>query len=72
MKSHQPWHESAAAHTYVCWFPVRFSDLDPLGHVNNAVYLNLLEQAAIEHAALSGFAYEDLRRDDTRVYRPAA
>lgn len=30
---------------------VRFHDCDPLGHVNNAVYLGYLEQAAIDHAA---------------------
>ena len=29
---------------------VRFSELDPLGHVNNAAYINYLEQAAIDHA----------------------
>ena len=61
MNSRQPWLDSQAGHAYVAWFPVRFSDLDPLGHVNNAVYLNLMEQAAIEHAGLSGFAYDELR-----------
>ena len=28
---------------------VRFSDCDPLGHVNNAVYLTYLEQARFAH-----------------------
>lgn len=36
---------------FVAHARVRFSDLDPLGHVNNAVYVTYLEQAAIDHAA---------------------
>lgn len=47
---------------------VRFHECDPLGHVNNAVYLNYLEQAAIDHAALSGWAQEDLERDVGAVF----
>lgn len=35
---------------FVAHLRVRFSDLDPLGHVNNAAYINYLEQAAIDHA----------------------
>ncbi len=34
---------------------VRSYEVDVLGHVNNAVYLNYLEQAATEHAAALGF-----------------
>ncbi len=34
---------------------VRSYEVDVLGHVNNAVYLNYLEQAATEHAAELGF-----------------
>lgn len=34
---------------------VRFQECDPLGHVNNAVYLGYLEQAAIDHAASVGW-----------------
>lgn len=34
---------------------VRHYELDSLGHVNNAVYLSYLEQAAIEHAQSMGF-----------------
>lgn len=33
---------------------VRFHEIDALGHVNNAAYLNYLEQAAIDHGALVG------------------
>jgi acyl-CoA thioester hydrolase len=35
---------------------VRFNECDPLGHVNNAVYLNYLEQVAIDHAASLGWS----------------
>src|SRR5438874_9894812 len=40
---------------YVMRLRVRHYETDALGHVNNAVYLNYLEQAAIEHAAAMGF-----------------
>lgn len=40
-------------------FRVRFHEVDALGHVNNAAYLNYLEQAAIDHATFLGL---DLRR----------
>jgi acyl-CoA thioester hydrolase len=59
--STSPWIDSAARHAYVSYFRVRFSDLDPLGHVNNAVYLTMLEQAAIDHASAVGFGFEELR-----------
>ncbi|MCD6027858.1 MAG: 4-hydroxybenzoyl-CoA thioesterase [Thermomicrobiales bacterium] len=41
---------------------VRFHEVDALGHVNNAAYLNYLEQAAIDHAMLLGLDLETLRR----------
>jgi acyl-CoA thioester hydrolase len=40
-------------------FRVRFHEVDALGHVNNAAYLNYLEQAAIDHATYLGL---DLQR----------
>jgi YbgC/YbaW family acyl-CoA thioester hydrolase len=40
---------------------VRFHEVDGLGHVNNAAYLNYLEQAAIDHAAFVGLNMERLR-----------
>ena len=40
---------------YVMHLRVRHYETDALGHVNNAVYLNYLEQAAIEHAEAMGF-----------------
>jgi acyl-CoA thioester hydrolase len=36
------------------FFRVRFHEVDALGHVNNAAYLNYLEQAAIDHATFVG------------------
>jgi acyl-CoA thioester hydrolase len=59
--SSAPWHASRAAHVYLAHFRVRFSEVDPLGHVNNAIYLTYLEQAAIDHAAAAGFDVERLR-----------
>jgi YbgC/YbaW family acyl-CoA thioester hydrolase len=41
------------------YFRVRFHEVDALGHVNNAAYLNYLEQAAIDHASFLGL---DLQR----------
>ena len=35
---------------------VRFRDCDPMGHVNNAVYLTYLEQARFHHWRASGIA----------------
>jgi acyl-CoA thioester hydrolase len=40
---------------------VRFRDCDPMGHVNNAVYLTYLEQARFAHwRAVWGFTLEAL------------
>jgi acyl-CoA thioester hydrolase len=40
---------------------VRHHEIDSLGHVNNASYLNYLEQAAIDHAAAAGYDAAHLR-----------
>lgn len=45
---------------FVAYVRVRFSDLDALGHVNNAVYVNFLEQVAIDHAATLNLGQERL------------
>jgi acyl-CoA thioester hydrolase len=34
---------------------VRHHEMDALGHVNNAVYLNYVEEAAIDHARVRGY-----------------
>ena len=39
----------------------RFHEADLLGHVNNAVYLHYMEQAAIEHATFLGLSMEGSR-----------
>ncbi len=41
---------------------VRHYEMDPLGHVNNAVYQHYLEQAAIEHSEWVGFTLERYRQ----------
>ena len=40
---------------YTTRWRVRVYELDPNGHVNNAVYLNWAEQLATEHAEAAGF-----------------
>ena len=39
---------------------VRFRDCDPMGHVNNAVYLTYLEQARFHHWRASGLARQTI------------
>jgi acyl-CoA thioester hydrolase len=50
---------------------VRFHECDPLGHVNNAVYLHYLEQAAIDHAAEAGWPQERLEAEVGAVFMAA-
>ncbi|HUX88921.1 MAG TPA: thioesterase family protein [Chloroflexota bacterium] len=59
---------------------VRYYEMDPLGHVNNAVYLNYAEEAAIEHSRQLGFGearWRELggawvvRRHEIDYHRPA-
>ncbi len=40
---------------------VRHYEMDAIGHVNNAVYQNYLEQAAIEHSEYLGFTFDIYR-----------
>ena len=40
---------------YTAHYPVRQYELDVLGHVNNAVYLNWVEQVAVDHVEALGF-----------------
>jgi acyl-CoA thioester hydrolase len=47
---------------------VRFQECDPLGHVNNAVYLGFLEQAAIDHAAAAGWPAARLQAEAGAVF----
>lgn len=59
---------------------VRHYEMDALGHVNNAVYQNYLEQAAVEHSEYLGLnlnVYQELggvfvmRRVEIDYLRPA-
>lgn len=47
-------------HAFLTPFRVRSYELDGLGHVNHAVYLNYLEQARFETLAASGFPLEEM------------
>lgn len=58
----------------------RSYEMDSLGHVNNAVYLNWVEEATVEHARVLGFARDDasglggfwvVRRHEILYRRPA-
>ncbi|MDQ3692921.1 MAG: acyl-CoA thioesterase [Chloroflexota bacterium] len=51
--SHDP-----ARPSYVAHLRARFNEVDGLGHVNNAIYINYLEQTAIDHAAALGLDQE--------------
>ena len=50
------------APAFEAYFRVRFHEVDALGHVNNAAYLNYLEQAAIDHAAFLGLDMQRLQK----------
>ena len=43
---------------YTVRWAVRQYELDALGHVNNAVYLNWAEQVAIDHVEALGYGRE--------------
>ncbi len=51
--------DSAPEHTIV--IRARHHEMDSLGHVNNAVYLNYAEEAAIAHAEHLGYGIARLR-----------
>jgi acyl-CoA thioester hydrolase len=53
---------------FVTQVRVRFSECDPLGHVNNTVYLGYLEQAAIDHAAAAGWPASRLQSEAGAVF----
>jgi acyl-CoA thioester hydrolase len=66
---------------FAAYFKVRHYEMDALGHVNNAVYLHYLEQAAYEHSAAAGFPDERtrelggiwiVRRHEIEYLRPAS
>ncbi len=70
-----------ASPRFAAYFKVRHYEMDSLGHVNNAVYLHYLEQAAYEHSAAAGFSDERtrelggtwiVRRHEIEYLRPAS
>lgn len=44
--------------THTTTFPVRYYELDPYGHVNNAMYLRYMQEAAFAASAAAGFPLE--------------
>jgi len=67
-------------HHFVMHLRVRNYEMDVLGHVNNAIYLHYLEQAAWEHSEYLGLTLTDydriggifiLRRMEIEYLRPA-
>ncbi|MCC5630089.1 acyl-CoA thioesterase [Nostoc sphaeroides] len=48
--------------TFKTLLRVRHYEMDALGHVNNAVYQNYLEQAAIEHSEYLGLTLDVYRQ----------
>ena len=55
-------HPDAGIPAFETYFRVRFHEVDALGHVNNAAYLNYLEQAAIDHATFLGLDMQRLQK----------
>lgn len=53
---------NVGSRVFVSHVRVRFHEVDALGHVNNAAYLNYLEQAAIDHATALGLDMAFLRQ----------
>jgi acyl-CoA thioester hydrolase len=49
----------------VCRFPVRHYELDVFGHVNNAVYVQLMQEAAIEASTRTGYGPDWYRQRGT-------
>ncbi|MHB1414856.1 MAG: acyl-CoA thioesterase [Chloroflexota bacterium] len=47
--------------SYTVRVQVRYSDLDMLEHVNNAVYLQYVQEAAMRHAEAVGYGYGRMR-----------
>ena len=65
---------------FSCPVELRYSDVDAMNHVNNAVYLNWLQQAVFEACAEVGWTWPRLldsgvvivqRRHEIEYFRPA-
>lgn len=53
---------------FMSYVRVRFHECDPLGHLNNTVYLGYLEQAAIDHAVAEGWPASRLQSEFGAVF----
>jgi acyl-CoA thioester hydrolase len=62
VRLNQDWIPDSAQRAFETLVRIRFHEVDQLGHVNNAAYLNYLEQAAIDHAAALGLDMDRMRR----------
>jgi acyl-CoA thioester hydrolase len=51
---------------HVCSIPVRWGDMDAMGHVNNTVYFRYAEQSRIEWLSCLGYGV-DAEREETVV-----
>ena len=80
MSDGEPEFVAPSQHAFESFVRVRFHEVDSLGHVNNAAYVNYLEQAAIDHATFLGLDIDRLRalggvfvarRHDITFLRPA-
>jgi acyl-CoA thioester hydrolase len=54
-------HQPSTRFSHTMRVRVRHYEMDALGHVNNAVYLHYVEEAAVEHARRLGFGADRLR-----------
>ena len=57
-----------AALSLVSWYRARFHECDPIGHVNNAVLVGMLEQAGMDLIAAGGFPQSRLRDEFDAVF----
>ena len=68
-----PWRAKPEGRSPFVWeLRVRSYELDLLGHVNNAVYMNYLEAARIEAMASIGLSLERLKKEGVHVVVAAA
>lgn len=65
MKKHIPY--DAEAFPYWTQIPVRFRDLDPLSHVNNAVFNTYFEESRIGYLRSIPSLLEDLKKERSFV-----
>lgn len=62
-------HPEYSADAYASWFtfPVRFRDLDPLNHVNNAIFSTMYEEARVDFIRKVPVFAEELEKDKSFV-----